>query len=110
MATKINFCKHLKKGDTVKIISGKDKGKIGEVFKIIKSKNQVFVKEVNIKQKHTKPKQEGEVGKIIQFEAAIDMSNVMLYSLEKNIASRVVYKTNTDGTKNRILKKLLFTD
>jgi large subunit ribosomal protein L24 len=98
---------HVKKGDTVKIISGKDKGKVGEILKILGTTNQVIVKDINIKKKHIKPKKEGEVGRISQFEAPIDVSNVMLYSLEKKIASRVSIQTDPSGTKIRVLKKLL---
>jgi large subunit ribosomal protein L24 len=101
------FPNHIKQGDSVKILSGKDKGKIGEITKISKSTNQVIVKEINIKRKHVKPTREGEVGKISQFEGPIHSSNVMLYSQEKKIASRVTYKLNEYGKKMRILKKLL---
>jgi large subunit ribosomal protein L24 len=103
----IKFPSHIKQGDTVKILSGKDKGKIGEIVKINKTTNQVIVKEINIKRKHIKPTREGDVGKISQFEGPIHSSNVMLYNKEENIASRVTYKTNEDGKKVRIFKKLL---
>jgi large subunit ribosomal protein L24 len=105
MAKKINF--QIKKGDTIKVISGKDKGKIGEVTEILRNTHQVIVKDINIKKKHIKPKKEGEVGRISQFEAPIDVSNVMLYSLEKKIASRVCMQIDANGTKIRVLKKLL---
>jgi len=97
---------HVKKGDTVKIISGRDKGKIGEILKILATTNQVVVKDINIKKKHIKPKKEGEVGRISQFEAPIHTSNVMLYSTEKKVASRVSIKIDSNGTKIRVLKKL----
>ncbi len=103
----IKFPSHIKQGDTVKILPGKDKGKIGEIVKINKTTNQVIVKEINIKRKHIKPTREGDVGKISQFEGPIHSSNVMLYNKEENIASRVTYKTNEDGKKVRIFKKLL---
>jgi len=98
---------HIKKGDTIKVISGKDKGKIGEVIQILRSSRQVVIKDINIKKKHVKPKKEGEVGRISQFEAPIDASNVMLYSLEKKIASRISIQIDANGTKIRVLKKLL---
>jgi large subunit ribosomal protein L24 len=97
---------NLKKGDTVKVISGKDKGKISEITQILRTAHQVIVKDVNIKKKHVKPKKEGEVGRISQFEAPIDRSNVMLYSLEKKVASRICSQINADGKKIRVLKKL----
>lgn len=98
---------HLKKGDTVKVISGKDKGKVSEVTQILRRSHQVIVKDVNVKKKHVKPKKEGEVGKISQFEAPIHASNIMLYSLEKKVASRICMQTDANGTKIRVLKKLL---
>ena len=101
---------HVKQGDTVKVISGRDKGKIGEVVKVIKNENKVVVKEVNIKRKHIKPRKEGEVGKISQFEAPIHSSNVMLYNQDKQLASRVGYKIDESGKKVRVFKKLLSTN
>lgn len=98
---------HVKKGDTVKVLTGKDKGKIGEITKIIKSSGQVVIQDINIKKKHVKPKKEGEIGKILQFEAPIHSSNVMLYSIENKIASRVGYQNDESGKKVRVLKKLL---
>jgi large subunit ribosomal protein L24 len=98
---------HIKKGDTIKVISGRDKGKIGEVTKILRNSHQVVIKDINIKKKHIKPKKEGEVGRISQFEAPIDVSNVMLYNLEKKVASRVSMQIDASGTKIRVLKKLL---
>jgi large subunit ribosomal protein L24 len=97
----------VKKGDTIKVISGKDKGKIGEILEILRTTNQVIVKNINIKKKHIKPKKEGEVGRISQFEAPIDRSNVMLYSLEKQVASRIAIQIDQSGKKTRVLKKLL---
>jgi large subunit ribosomal protein L24 len=102
-----NVTIHIKKGDTIKVISGKDKGKIGEVTQILRNSHQVIIKDINIKKKHIKPKKEGEVGRISQFEAPIDSSNVMLYNVEKKIASRICIQTDANGTKLRVLKKLL---
>ena len=97
---------HVRKGDMIKIISGKDKGKIGEITKILRQSGQVIVKDTNVKKKHLKPKKEGEVGRISQFEAPIHASNVMLYNAEKKIASRITIKTDSNGAKIRVLKKL----
>lgn len=97
----------VKKGDMIKVISGKDKGKVSEIIQILRSTNQVIVKNVNVKKKHIKPKKEGEVGRISQFEAPIDRSNVMLYSLEKQLASRISIQIDQNGKKTRVLKKLL---
>lgn len=101
------FPNHLKQGDIVKVISGKNKGKVSEIIRILKPTNQVVVKEVNIKRKHVKPTREGDVGKISQFEGPIHVSNVMLYNTEKGIASRVTYQKDEKGKKVRLFKKLL---
>lgn len=96
---------HVKKGDTVQIISGKEKGKIGEILQSIPKESKVVVKGVNVKTKHVKPRQEGESGQITTFEAPIHSSNVMLYSEKEKIASRISYVLTEDGRKVRKLKK-----
>ncbi|MEO1094906.1 MAG: 50S ribosomal protein L24 [Cyanobacteria bacterium J06638_28] len=96
---------HVKSGDTVQIITGKDKGKVGEVLKAIPKKSQVVVKGVNIRTRHLKPRQEGESGQIVTEEAPIHSSNVMLYSEKQKVASRMGYTFTEDGRKVRVLKK-----
>ncbi|MBD2664501.1 50S ribosomal protein L24 [Richelia sinica FACHB-800] len=96
---------HVKTGDTVQVIAGKDKGKVGEVIKALPQDSQVIVKGVNIKTKHVKPQQEGESGQIITREYPIHSSNVMLYSTKQNVASRVCYTFTAEGKKVRMLKK-----
>ena len=96
---------HIKTGDTVQVIAGKDKGKVGEVLRAIPKLSKVVVKEVNVRTKHVKPQQEGESGKIITFEAPIHSSNVMLYSTKEKVASRVGHTFTEDGRKVRVLKK-----
>jgi large subunit ribosomal protein L24 len=96
---------HVKKGDTVQVISGKDKAKVGEVLKVIPLKSLVVVQGVNVKTKHVKPQSEGESGQIQTLEFPIHSSNVMLYSTKQNVASRVGYTTTEEGRKVRVLKK-----
>jgi large subunit ribosomal protein L24 len=96
---------HVKTGDTVQIIAGKDKGKVGEVIKALPELSKVVVKGVNFKTKHLKPQQEGESGRIVTQEAPIHSSNVMLYSTKQNVASRVCYTFTPEGKKVRKLKK-----
>ncbi|MEC4804665.1 MAG: 50S ribosomal protein L24 [Jaaginema sp. PMC 1079.18] len=96
---------HVKKGDTVQVISGKDKGKVGEVLEAIPKKSQVVVKGVNIRTKHVKPQQDGESGRIDTYEAPIHSSNVMLYSEKQKVASRISYTFTEEGRKVRMLKK-----
>nr|YP_009296346.1 ribosomal protein L24 [Sebdenia flabellata]AOM65281.1 ribosomal protein L24 [Sebdenia flabellata] len=76
---------HIKKGDTVKIISGKYKGKTGEVTKIITKTGKIIIKNINIITKHIKPKKEGETGQIISIEAPIYSSKVKIYNETSSI-------------------------
>jgi len=96
---------HVKSGDTVQVISGKDKGKVGEIIRALPQESKVIVKGVNIKTKHVKPTQEGESGRIVTQEYPIDSSNVMLYSTKQNVASRICYTFTEEGKKVRKLKK-----
>ncbi len=96
---------HVKKGDTVQVISGKDKGKIGEILQTLQKESKVLVKGVNFRTKHVKPQQEGESGQIVTNEAPIHSSNVMLYSEKQKVASRICYSFDADGRKVRMLKK-----
>ncbi|CAK7338326.1 unnamed protein product [Dovyalis caffra] len=96
---------HVKVGDTIKVIAGDDKGKIGEITKIFRHNSTVVVKDINLKTKHMKSREEGEPGQIIKIEAPIHSSSVMLYSKEKNVASRVGHKVLDDGKRVRYLIK-----
>lgn len=103
--TPVRYKMHVKKGDTVQVISGRDKGKVGEILQTLPKRSKVIVKGVNVKTKHVKPQQEGETGQIVTFEAPIHSSNIMLYSSQQKIASRVCYTFTEDGRKVRMLKK-----
>jgi large subunit ribosomal protein L24 len=95
----------IKKGDTVQVISGKDKGKTGEVLRTLPYENRVIVQGINLRTRHVKPTQEGETGRIVTEETSLHASNVMLYSTDKKVASRVEIVVDKDGTKKRRLKK-----
>lgn len=69
---------NIKTGDTVKIISGKDRGKTGKVTHVFPKKNLLVVEGVNIRKKHTRPKKQGQKGQIIQMPMPINMSNAMI--------------------------------
>jgi large subunit ribosomal protein L24 len=101
----VRFKMHVKKGDTVQIISGKEKGKVGEILKSFPETSKVIVKGVNIKTKHVKPQGEGESGQIKMVEFPIHSSKVMLYSTKQKVASRICYTVNAEGRKVRMLKK-----
>ena len=95
----------LRKGDTVQVITGKDKGKTGEVLRTLPNENRVIVEGVNMRTRHVKPTQEGESGQIVNEEASLHASNVMIYSTDKKVTSRVELITEKDGSKKRRLKK-----
>eukprot|EP00268_Persea_americana_P041406 TRINITY_DN41225_c0_g1_i1.p1 TRINITY_DN41225_c0_g1~~TRINITY_DN41225_c0_g1_i1.p1 ORF type:complete len:226 (-),score=37.14 TRINITY_DN41225_c0_g1_i1:475-1056(-) len=96
---------HVKVGDTVKVISGREKGKIGDITQVFRHNSTVIIKDLNLKTKHMKSQEQGQPGQIIKIEAAIHSSNVMLYSKEKEVASRVGHKILEDGTRVRYLIK-----
>ena len=95
----------IKTGDLVKVINGREKGKTGEVLKTLPLLNRLVVKGINFRTKHVKPTQEGENGRIMTEEAPIHASNVMFYSKEKNITSKIEYFIDKEGVKKRRLKK-----
>jgi len=95
----------IRKGDTVQIISGKDKGKTGEVLQTLPFENRVIVEGINQRTKHVKPSQEGETGRIETKETSLHASNVMIYSTKEKVASKVQIFVDKDGSKKRRLKK-----
>tara|TARA_B100000674_G_scaffold112019_1_gene83342 strand:+ start:809 stop:1165 length:357 start_codon:yes stop_codon:yes gene_type:complete len=99
------FKMRIKKGDLVKIINGKEKGKTGEVLKTMPLQNRLIVKGINFRTKHVKPTQEGETGRIVTEEASIHASNVMFFSKDKNLTSKIEFFIDKDGVKKRRLKK-----
>ncbi|WP_445492929.1 50S ribosomal protein L24 [Niallia sp. 03133] len=95
---------HVKKGDKVMVISGKDKGKTGVVLAAFPKKNRVVVEGINIVKKHSKPSQLNPQGGINDQEAAIHVSNVMPIDPKTGVPTRVGSKT-VDGKKVRVAKK-----
>lgn len=97
----------IKKGDNVKVLSGNDKGKTGEVLEVIPKTQKIIVKGINVRKKHVKPRKQGEEGGIIPVECAIHASKVNVvcpkcgkatkigYQIEKNEKVRVCKKCNT---------------
>ena len=96
---------HVKTGDTVKVISGKDKGKKGKVLAVSPKEGKVIVEKVNIVSKHIKPRRMGEPGGIIKAEGAMYASKVQIVCPRCKEATRVGHKIYEDGTKGRICKK-----
>ncbi|MGF1577271.1 MAG: 50S ribosomal protein L24 [Cyanophyceae cyanobacterium] len=101
----LRYKMRIKKGDTVQVISGKDKGRVGEVLRTIPARNMVVVEGVNMVTRHRKPTSEGESGTIETNEGPIHASNVMAYSKKQEVASRIGYTLTEDGRKVRVLKK-----
>ena len=93
----------LHKGDTVVVITGKDKGKEGEIIRAIPRDNKVIVSGVNTAKKHSKPTGANQQGGIIDRDMPVDVSNVML--VHKGKPTRVGYQIQPDGTKVRVAKR-----
>jgi len=93
----------IKKDMIVKVISGANKGQEGKVLFVNPKKNRLIVEGVNFIKKSTRPTQDNQKGGIIEKEASIDISNVMV--LQNNKVSRIGYKILEDGSKVRIFKK-----
>lgn len=96
---------HVKKEDTVMVISGKDKGKKGRIIAAFPRENRVLVEGVNMVKKHSKPTQQNPQGGIINQEAPIHVSNVMLIDPKSGQPTRIGYKILDNGKKVRVAKK-----
>ncbi len=96
---------HVKKGDTVVVLSGDDKGVKGEVIATSPAEGKVIVKAVNMIHKHVKPRKQGEAGGIVDAEGAIYASKVALYCSKCDKGVRVKVKTTEDGKKIRVCAK-----
>lgn len=94
----------IKKGDTVQVITGKDKGKTGEIIEVLREERRVKVKGLNIVVKHKRPSQ-FSAGGIERVEAPIHASNVMLLDPKDQKPTRVGYNISKDGTKVRIARR-----
>ncbi len=95
----------IKKGDTVKVIAGKNAGKTGKVVQVLPADEKVVVEGINKVTKHMKSQRRGEKGQKFEFDAPIHVSNVMVVETKSGKASRVGYKMLENGEKVRIAKK-----
>lgn len=95
---------HVKSGDKVIIISGRDKGKEGKVLQVSPSEGKVIVEGCNMATKHVKPRRVGESGGLVQAETAIYSSKVMLVCPKCGKATRLAHKIEKDGSKKRLCK------
>ena len=96
---------NIKKGDTVRVLSGKDKGKEGQVVRSIPSKQRVVVEKVNMVKKAMRPTQQNPQGGIIEKEAPIHVSNLMLIDPKSGKPTKVGRKLNAKGKLVRFAKK-----
>lgn len=96
---------HVKTGDTVVVLSGKDKGKKGQVLAVSPKEGKVIVEKVNMVSKHVKPRRMGEPGGIIKAEGAMYASKVQIVCPRCKKPTRIGHKVNEDGSKDRICKK-----
>lgn len=98
----------IKKGDNIEVIAGKDIGARGEVLRVLPKENRVVVAQINIAKKHQRPMQAGrqqiQPG-IIEFEAPLDLSNVMLVCTQCDQRTRVGFRVNEDNVKVRVCRK-----
>lgn len=94
----------IKKNDTIKIITGKDKGKSGKILKVFPSKNKILIEGLNLFKKHVRPKKQGEKGQTVLVPRPIDISNAMLICSGCNKTARIGCRFD-GGKKIRICKK-----
>jgi len=94
----------IKKGDTVQVLSGNDKGKTGEVLEVIPKSEKIIVKGVNVRKKHVKPRKQGEEGGILSVECAIHSAKVNVVCPKCNKPVRIGYEIKKDE-KIRVCKK-----
>jgi len=96
---------HVKKGDMVMVIAGDDKGRTGEVMKVMGSDDKVVVQGINRVWRHVRPNRQNPRGGRIQKELPINISNVLPVDPETSQATRVGFQMNEDGSKDRVAKK-----
>ncbi|HCR43615.1 MAG TPA: 50S ribosomal protein L24 [Ruminococcaceae bacterium] len=96
---------HVKTGDTVVVLSGKDRGKKGKVLEVSPKEGKVIVEGINMVSKHVKPRKMGEEGGIIKAEGAMYACKVQIVCPRCGKPTRVGHKVYEDGTKERVCKK-----
>lgn len=96
---------HIKKDDKVKVITGKDKGKIGKVLKVDRKKDRILVENINVVKRHTRPTAKNRQGGIVESEASVPWSNVMLMCSKCMNPVRIQMRRLDDGKKVRSCRK-----
>ncbi len=95
----------IKKDDKVKVVTGKDKGKIGKVLKVMKKKNRILIENINMVKRHSRPSAKNKQGGIVEGEAAIHWSNVMVMCNKCITPVRMRTQRLEDGKKIRVCRK-----
>lgn len=96
---------HVKTGDTVVVLSGKERGKKGKIIAVSPKEGKVIIEGINMVSKHVKPRKMGEAGGIVEAEGAMYASKVQIVCPNCGEKTRVAHKISEDGTKLRICKK-----
>lgn len=95
----------IRKNDSVIVIGGKERGKTGKVLRVVPDKDAVIIERLNMVKRHTKPRGPQQPGGIVEKEAAIHASNIMILCDKCNAPVRVGHKTLADGKKIRICRR-----
>ena len=96
---------HVRKGDTIIVVAGKEKGKRGKVLRVLRDKGRVLVEHINMIKKHQRPTQKLRQGGIIEREGTIHLSNVMLVDPQTDKPTRVGVRALSDGKKARVARR-----
>ena len=96
---------HVKKNDMIKVVAGKERGKTGKVLRVFPEKGRVVVESLNVVKRHTRPSQLNPEGGIVEKEAPLSISNVMLVCGSCNEPTRTGIRRLEDGSKTRYCKK-----
>ncbi len=98
------MARRIRRGDVVQVIAGDDKGKTGRVLSVQRDRNRVVVEKVNMVRRHTKARRQGQQGGILEKEAPIHLSNVLLYDDKAGRGARVGVRRLPDGSRERVSK------
>lgn len=101
----MKFKCHLKKDDKIKVVSGKDTGKIGKILKVDRKKQRILVENINIVKRHSRPTAQNKQGGIVESESPIPWSNVMLMCNKCMAPVRIKMQRLEDGKKMRVCRK-----
>lgn len=95
----------IRKNDTVMVIAGRDRGKTGKVLRVLPVRGRVIVERLNMVKRHTKPRGAASPGGIVEKEAPLDISNIMVLCDRCNAPVRIGFKLAADGSRSRICRR-----